>query len=62
MVITLYLDWADGYDPRYAGAVAMRLPLITSEEVPATRWRIDLDTITGEVTARHATVEERGAK
>jgi hypothetical protein len=59
MTVTMYLDWGEGYDPRWANAYAK--PIALSTEVKgAVRWRIDLDTETGEVTARKATVEECG--
>jgi hypothetical protein len=56
MIVTVYLDWTEGYDPKFAAAFARPIAV-----PPATdRWRIDIDVSTGEVSARKATVEECG--
>jgi len=57
-VVVLYLDWGEGYDTQYACAVGE--PTVAALE-GTTRWRISLNIVTGEVTARRATVEEQGA-
>ena len=56
MKVSLYLDWAEGFDPAWAAAFSNPIPL--TGDVPVKHWLIDFDVHTGEVSAREITLEE----